>query len=850
MNRTLLARATEGTAAPTPGYLYKDLTLAASANPTAAMEMAQYLTNRLATKSNPNIKYKCLKVIAKLAEDVPRNQFRRCVSQQPSGMAAIKEAVHFRGPPDPVCGDEPNQKVRQAAQEALDAVYREAPSSETVSSMASASAMSGGYGPSPSYASSMSAPGGGGGRRMEGIGNPRYQDPRLDPRYNNGATSSINGITNVPAITNAVREAGEVVLGMIKDPLARNIDISVSAVNRFSNPLPGYSGGGGGGGGGNPYQGRPPPGSSELSRQTGGQWTMASNRGPGAITSHSHPNTDEYYKARDSSYQWTKGATGSSSSATSTYSGGVGGSWANATTPPPPLPSAPPATAPSTTPSITVTSSNPTVTARPTGQSGAPASDGTFEKNLILELCPPGGMKPVPPPDKLANFKRVVPTLNPDLVCPVLLDCLEEGQPWIIRAKALCVMEASIEAGGGPYRDFLYACAEEIMPLAAHARTAIKDPARRVLHLLGVDANAATASSALASQAASNAHQAAPPPNLLDFDDDDDGPTGGTPAPPPASAPPPPPPAPAPGSSSALFGGMQVKQKVAATATATAASAAPAPASTTLVNGRSDVLPPPAPTSGNLLDFGNPYPAAETNGNNTSQYSNGTSNTDIFRDLNTKTTTTMTAAAGGGGTAPPTSIFDQMSFKESEDKKTDSEDAGDITHTASSGSAFGFINQSTSGEQAPGASAQQQAPQRPKQSFDPLLNNSSMPSTAAAHHHMKPMQLSNEQMQAMAYQQMMMQQQMKMAYAMQQQHQGRAPNTAAAAAGGVMPVVFPGMMMMGPPGGVGVAHAGGGAHRNAATASFSFMDAPKTAKKDDTKFDFVKDAMMGESKKH
>lgn len=88
----------------------------------------------------------------------------------------------------------------------------------------------------------------GGGRRMEGIGNPRYQDPRLDPRYNNhGATStaSIQGLTNVPAITNAVREAGEVVLGMIKDPLARNIDISVSAVNRFSNtPMPGYSGGG------------------------------------------------------------------------------------------------------------------------------------------------------------------------------------------------------------------------------------------------------------------------------------------------------------------------------------------------------------------------------------------------------------------------------------------------------------------------------------------------------------------------------------------------------------------------------------------------------------------------------
>lgn len=226
MNRQLLARATEGTAAPTPGYLYKDLAQAASSNPSASHDMAMYLTQRLQSKSNPNIKYKCLKVMTKLCEEVPRNQFRRAISQHPASVSAIKECLQFRGPIDPVMGDEPNLKVRNAAQEALDAVYREATTSEMV--------MTANYGASP-YGGQPAAGGAysGGGGRMEGIGNPRYSDPRLDPRYN----------PNNPPVTvqEAVREAGEIVLGMIKDPLARNAEVVPPVVRQgHSGNLPGY----------------------------------------------------------------------------------------------------------------------------------------------------------------------------------------------------------------------------------------------------------------------------------------------------------------------------------------------------------------------------------------------------------------------------------------------------------------------------------------------------------------------------------------------------------------------------------------------------------------------------------
>lgn len=228
--RSLLARATEGTDAPTPGYIYVDLAKAATGNPTACQDMAVYLTRRLASKTNPNIKHKCCKVLAKLCDEVPRNGFRRCVAQDHEGITAIKEAMHYRGTPDPVRGDEPNQKVRLAAKECLDAVYREAPtSSDTPGGYGGGGGMSNHYGGAPAAGHSS---GGDMQSRMQGIGNPQFQDPRHVPgsnRYNEP-----QGFSGV------VKEAGEVLAGMIKDPLARNIpDVPRHG---HSGNLPGYGG--------------------------------------------------------------------------------------------------------------------------------------------------------------------------------------------------------------------------------------------------------------------------------------------------------------------------------------------------------------------------------------------------------------------------------------------------------------------------------------------------------------------------------------------------------------------------------------------------------------------------------
>ena len=498
---------------------------------------------------------------------------------------------------------------------------------------------------------------------------------------------------------------------------------------------------------------------------------MKSNRGPDAMQPPANYNNDSaYYKSRDnSSYDWAKKG--------SSASGGVGGSWA-ATVPAPHQ----------ATPSITVNQGPSVVSPHLTGNGGTAASDGSYEKQLIMDLCPPGGMKPEPPSDKLAQFTRSVSGLNSDLVCPVLLDCLEEGQPWIIRAKALWVMVACIQHGKKPgaatnaYADFFRECHGEIAPLANHNRSAIRDPAKRVLNLLGV----ATPVPGVAAAPLASPPGATPPapapvapvPNLLDFDE---------PAAPVPAAPPPPaaaPPAPAGGDS--LFGGLNVA----------AAPSQPPP------------LAPPAPAA-NLLDgLSTPVDAAPAPAASNS----------LFGDMTVKApapaATAVPPPAAAAPAAPATSVFDGTAVKE-EPKAAEVAAA----MPAASESAFGFINATSSTDSGTEKKTDTTAaPAASRDSFDPLMgSNNVTPNTAK-----QMMQVSPQQMQAMAYQQMMMQQQqMQMQMMAMQQQQKRGSGTM------FMPMQGNMNIMQNPVSG--------------SQRSLAFMENP--SKKQDPSFDFIKETM-------
>lgn len=756
MDRTALSRATESSDAPTPGYLYMDIARGAASSPNSCRETAQYLIRRLQTKQNHNIKFKCLKVMHKTTESsLTRGQFKREICQDPSAIATIKECLQFRGPPDPARGDEIYARVRTAAKECLDAIYSDsgagsdqmggAPSSHNaglaggISSSYGQPAYGGGGGGSGIYAGQGGGAGGGGagagagGRKMDGIGNPMFKDPR------HGQESKGIGNMTIGDVASAV---GETVIGIIKDPLAKNATTrtnhSMPSVtvnyggnsNRVGN-LPGYGGGGGyggsagggyGGSGGynsnSTYNNSQPPGARELAHSTGGQWTMATNRGPNAVggenSSYSNGNDSTYYKSREESgganaFQWAQNQNGSSANRGVPGVGGVGGSWAT------PAPASRPPEQPSVAaqaraeahggaykPSNLSYSSN----------AGTAASDGTYERNLIQELCPPGGMRAEPPEDKLAAFAKTVPSLNADLVCPGLLDALEDGQPWVIKAKALCVIETTIHASGedpNPYTDFFHTCAAEIEPLASHARPAVRDPAKRVLKALGIAI--ATSGTAHTNRSAPKAAQKAapapplPPPspvNLLDFGDEDV--FKSSPAPAPVSMPAEAPPAaPAHGGGDSLFGGLNV-----------------APPSIAAPPG-----PPPLPPA---------VPA----------------HVDIFAAMDLK--------ENGSSAAPDTTS-----------KPTAEQPAPVIT-----GSAFGFIS-----DAAPTPAPTLSKPATAEDSIDSLLSLGD-PSQ-------KPT-MNMAQIQQMAYQQNMLMiqqqmQQMQMAVAMQQQGLAAQP--------GVVPMVVP-----------------------------------------------------------
>jgi hypothetical protein len=237
MDRSALARATDNSEAPTPGYLYKDIARNAATSPVVSGEIATYLTRRLGSNSNHNVKTKCLKVLAKVAQDpMTRGQFKRAAAQNATAMSAIKEALNFRGPPDAVRGDEIYQRVRGAAKEALDAIYSDTPAPEPSGMMGGGPGM--GAGVSSSYGSSPYASSGvpvTGAPRMEGIGNPQYQDPRLD--------SQGTGIANM-TLGQVVAVTGQTLKAIYDDPLAKKATAPPPSHGGSGSSMQGYGGGG------------------------------------------------------------------------------------------------------------------------------------------------------------------------------------------------------------------------------------------------------------------------------------------------------------------------------------------------------------------------------------------------------------------------------------------------------------------------------------------------------------------------------------------------------------------------------------------------------------------------------
>lgn len=445
MDRRALSRATEGTDAPTPGYLYVDLKRIISSNPTAAKDTATWLINRLQHK-NHNVKYKSLNLITKLAA-VP--YFQRSITVDTEAIGVIKGHMNYSGPPDPLRGDEIYTRVRNICKECLDALYREPEpvnnhntssnmnsysSDNTYGGISSESYRQGGAYNGHSHGHPSNS-----GSRMQGFGS--HPDPRTQGGNGNPELS-------VQTVKKFASSLGEAVVGMIKDPLAKNVGapnnnqshIGNYRPNSYSNSSASASSYGNSGAGSSWNN---PPGRTELAAATGGQWTMASNRGANAV------------RPPPSMGSWGQPAS-------------------NVTSAPAAL---------NTNGSHLQQSQQPQVSTQSSMQ-----SDGSYERSIIGDLCPASGLYAVPDDGKLANFRGIVSGLNVDFICPPLLDLLESDL-WQVKGKALHVINVLTSLDGElgqSYQDFFYECKAEIEPLAHHNKHAVRDPATKVLKKLGV----------------------------------------------------------------------------------------------------------------------------------------------------------------------------------------------------------------------------------------------------------------------------------------------------------------------------------------------------------------------------
>jgi hypothetical protein len=118
------------------------------------------------------------------------------------------------------------------------------------------------------------------------------------------------------------------------------------------------------------------------------------------------------------------------------------------------------------------------------GRAGGAASDGSYERSLIESLCEPGGLKPVPNEQKLAEFLNTAPTLSAELIGSCLLDSMNSDS-WQSRTKALMVTLQLIQAiNCGSHEGFWHHHVEDVRALLQDNKAGVRTQASKLMKAL------------------------------------------------------------------------------------------------------------------------------------------------------------------------------------------------------------------------------------------------------------------------------------------------------------------------------------------------------------------------------
>ncbi|GLI64738.1 hypothetical protein VaNZ11_008105 [Volvox africanus] len=195
---------------PSPVYLMDELAEMARGSAESSEKIADRIAKRLQNKS-PVVKFKALRLIRHLVNKGCA-QFQRTMQRHAS---LIREHTQFKGEPDPFKGDTPNQRVRDAAKEASEALFNTVMAQPVTSLGSRIQGFGSSAAPPPSSGSSNNSVSGSGvstsSSRMVGFGSSSYSAP-AGPTNNNAsagfaASSPLQKGVNRP-LTGSYGDAG------------------------------------------------------------------------------------------------------------------------------------------------------------------------------------------------------------------------------------------------------------------------------------------------------------------------------------------------------------------------------------------------------------------------------------------------------------------------------------------------------------------------------------------------------------------------------------------------------------------------------------------------------------------
>ncbi|RNF04205.1 hypothetical protein TraAM80_05264 [Trypanosoma rangeli] len=121
MDRSLFKCAVADSEDPTPGYIYREMALWTLKDHNTQMKLIDALFDKLRPQASAHVLCKVLRIIKAMCE-MGHSDFQREM-QKNTRTEVIKTFANYRGKPDAKHGNSLNEKVRQAAREAMEAAF-------------------------------------------------------------------------------------------------------------------------------------------------------------------------------------------------------------------------------------------------------------------------------------------------------------------------------------------------------------------------------------------------------------------------------------------------------------------------------------------------------------------------------------------------------------------------------------------------------------------------------------------------------------------------------------------------------------------------------------------------------